>query len=73
MGKTTADIKTNELVKKGWNVLIENLGAADATRFIVNFERGQGDSVQELKKIWGNKKIEEIHEEILEAKREKLI
>lgn len=59
----------NEIVKKGWSVLVANLGIADATRFIVSFERGAGDSVQEIKKFWGGKKIEDIHAEIMEAKR----
>jgi hypothetical protein len=63
----------NEIVKKGWNVLVENLGIADATRFIVSFERGIGDSVQEIKKFWGEKKIEDIHAQILEAKKKGLI
>ncbi len=63
----------NKIVKKGWDLLVDNLGEADATRFIVSFERGAGDSVQEIKKYWGDKKIEDIHREILEAKKKGLI
>ncbi|MCC7211755.1 MAG: hypothetical protein E3K40_14870 [Candidatus Brocadia sp.] len=59
----------NEIVRKGWNLLVDNMGEADATRFIVSFERGKGDSVQEIKKFWGDKKVEEIHREVLEAKK----
>ncbi len=43
----------NKIVKKGWDILVENLGITDATRFIVSFERGKGDSVQKIKKFWG--------------------
>ncbi len=43
----------NEIVKKGWDILVENLGITDATRFIVSFERGKGDSVQKINKFWG--------------------
>lgn len=42
-------------------------------RFIVSFERGKGDSVQEIRKFWGDKRVEEIHDEILEAKKKGLI
>jgi len=38
-------------------------------RFIVSFERGKGDYVQEIKKFWGDKKIEDIHKEVFETKR----
>ncbi len=51
----------NEIVKKGWDILVENLGITDATRFIVSFERGKGDSVQKINKFWGDKKLEDIH------------
>lgn len=63
----------SEIVKKGWNLLVENLGIANATRFIVSLERGTGDSVEEIKRFWGEKKIEDIHAEIIEAKRKGLI
>jgi hypothetical protein len=73
MIKVEEDSVINEIVEKGWNLLVENLGIADATKFIVSFERGTGDSVQEIKKFWGKKKIEDIHAEILEAKKKELI
>ena len=73
MRKSDESIIINEIVKKGWNLLVDNMGEADATRFIVSFERGHGDSVKEIKKFWGNKKIEEMHRDILEAKEKGLI
>lgn len=73
MAEVKGNTSVDEIVKKGWNILVENLGIADATRFIVSFERGKGDSVWEIKKFWGDKKVEEIHAEILEAKEKGLI
>jgi len=67
--KNEESVAINEIVRKGWNLLVDNLGEADATRFIVSLERGKGDSVQEIKKFWGDKRIEEIHKEVLEAKK----
>ena len=73
MIKNEKSATINEIVRKGWNLLVDNMGEADATRFIVCFERGKGDSVQEIKKFWGDKKIEEIHKEVLETKKKGLI
>lgn len=73
MTEVKDNTSVDEIVKKGWDILVENLGIADATRFIVSFERGKGDSVQEIKKFWGDKNIEDIHAEILEAKEKRLI
>jgi hypothetical protein len=53
--------------------LEDGFKASDATRFIVSFERGKGDSVQEIKKFWGDKKAEEVHKEVLETKKKGLI
>ena len=73
MIKNKESVAMKKKEKKGWDLLVDNLGEADATRFIVSFERGTGDTVQEIKKYWGDKKIEEMHSEILEAKKKGLI
>ena len=73
MEEVKDNTSVDEIVKRGWNILVENLGIADATIFIVSFERGKGDSVQEIKKFWEDKRIEDIHAEILEAKKRGLI
>ena len=73
MTEVKDNTSADEIVKRGWDILVENLGITDATRFIVSFERGKGDSVQEIKKFWEDKRIEDIHAEILEAKKRGLI
>ena len=50
-----------------------NLAIADVKGFLAVFERSKRGSVQEIKKFWGDKKIEEIHREVLEAKKKGLI
>ncbi|BBO19275.1 conserved hypothetical protein [Candidatus Brocadia pituitae] len=52
MIKNEKSTAINEIVRKGWNLIVDNMGEADARRFIVSFERGKGDSVQETKKFW---------------------
>ena len=50
-----------------------DLAIADVKEFLAVLERGKGDSVQEIRRFWGDKKIEEIHREVLEAKKKGLI
>jgi len=50
-----------------------NLAIADVKEFLAVLEKCKGDSVQEIKKFWGDKKIEEMHREVLEAKKKGLI
>ncbi|MBI1883788.1 MAG: hypothetical protein HYS08_06240 [Chlamydiae bacterium] len=64
----TGVIISERLVKKGWSALVRSLGLEKALRFVVTLERGEGDSVLELKKIWKGKNSSVIHKEILEAK-----
>lgn len=62
---SVADDRT---IKKGWSILVSTLGIEKATRFIVGLERGEGDSVAELKALWKKKSARTIHREILDAK-----
>ena len=72
MIKNENAVEIDTIVKNGWKLLVDNMGEADATRFIVSFERGTGDSIQEIKKFWGNKSVDEIHRTILAAKKQEL-
>ena len=62
-----------DLIQKGWHLLVEGLGHGRATKFVMSIERGEGDSVKEITQFWGNKTIDEIHKEIMQAKEKGLI
>jgi hypothetical protein len=47
----------------------KKMGVAKATRFLVAFERGEGDSVKEIKRFWRGKSLDEISRMV---KREKI-
>lgn len=64
----SAFVADQRTIKKGWNVLVNSLGLEKATRFIVSLERGEGDSVSELRRLWRGKSARAIHQEILTAK-----
>jgi hypothetical protein len=49
------------LIRQGWKTLVKKMGVAKATRFLVAFERGEGDSVKEIKSFWRGKSLDEIY------------
>ena len=58
-------LKTNGDVKgAGWSALVERLGFAGATLFVLEYEKGYGDYTEESKKIFNRKKLREIVKEI---------
>jgi hypothetical protein len=51
-----------------WEALVERLGYADATRFIMLLDKGSGDSVQYFRDLWEGKTAEDIYREMSEGK-----
>jgi hypothetical protein len=64
MGTALAEIRT-----KGWNALVKELGHSGATRFILLYEKGEGDYTKERKKLLKGLTIEHIVEEMKKRKR----
>ena len=58
-----------DVVREGWELLVEHLGLPKATQFVVLLERGKGDSVAEIKDYWDEASIDEIHARIMEWKK----
>jgi len=63
MGTTFAEIKTI-----GWRALVKELGYSGATKFILLYEKGEGDYTKERKELFKNITIEDIVREIKESK-----
>lgn len=57
------------LLREGWSLLVEQLGVQKATEFVLLFERGQGDTVEDISRYWGDKSIDEIHSQVCSWKR----
>lgn len=58
----------NDLIRVGWEILVKHLGINQATRFVVALERGEGDTIIDVKKYWGEATVHDIHQQILQAK-----
>lgn len=46
---THAEIR---LVEEGWHALVEQLGVAEATRFVMLLDRRTGEALQHLQHLW---------------------
>ncbi len=56
-------LKTIDQLKiDGWKALIDSLGLAEATRFLLQYQKGSGNYTKERKKILENITINEIVE-----------
>jgi hypothetical protein len=62
---TTLNPEAISLLREGWHLLIDQLGIQNATRFVILIERGQGDSVEDIARYWGDKTIDEIHQQVM--------
>ncbi|MBI4671376.1 MAG: hypothetical protein HY741_06865 [Chloroflexi bacterium] len=61
------------LAARGWDALVEKMGYADATRFIMLIDKGSGDAVKFFGNVWGNASAQDIYKKMLtrRAKRKK--
>lgn len=58
-----------DLIREGWQLLVEHLGLSKAMEFVVLLERGKGDSVVEIEEYWADASIDEIHDRIIKWKK----
>jgi len=57
-------LKTIEKLKiDGWKALIDSLGLAEATRFLLQYQKGSGDYTIYRKKIFKNITVKDIVKE----------
>ena len=67
MGKSVEKVEES-LIREGWKALVNKMGVAKATRFLVAFERGEGDTVKEIKRFWRGKSLDEIYRMVKRGK-----
>jgi len=65
MGTALAEIRV-----KGWNALVKELGHSGATKFILLYEKGEGDYTKERKKMLKGITIEKIVEDMKKRKQQ---
>lgn len=65
--QATLSKESLRIIVLGWEALVEKLGYADATRFIMLLDKGSGDSVQYFRGLWEGKTAEDVYREISEG------
>jgi hypothetical protein len=58
-----------EIQKKGWEVLVRELGASGAIKFMLLYEMGEGDYTKEKREIFKDMTGREIFEEMKRVER----
>ncbi|MBS3917658.1 MAG: hypothetical protein KG012_02105 [Deltaproteobacteria bacterium] len=58
----------SEIKEKGWHALVKELGYAGATKFMLLYEQGEGNYVQNRRDILKDITLEKIKEDILRNK-----
>jgi hypothetical protein len=60
MGQGKRRLIPAELKRVGWEALVQKLGLADATRFLLEYEAGSGDYVQLKEQLFAGKTVDEL-------------
>ena len=58
---------SSELSAKGWKALVERLGVAEATLFLLQYQQGSGDYVQYRRKFFRDLPLDKIVADIERA------
>ena len=57
-------MSATNIIQEGGKIMVEELGLPEAPQFVLLLERGQGDSVKEVRDYWGDAGIDEIHQRV---------
>ena len=57
---TTIDLTPAEIRKQGWEALVSQLGVAKSLRFLLEYEKGQGNYTELRKEMFSDQTVHEI-------------
>jgi hypothetical protein len=66
MVTTTVDLTPAEIRKAGWEALISHLGVAKSLRFLLEYEKGQGNYTELRKELFAGQTVGQILEDMAE-------
>ena len=66
MSMPLKELTPAEIRRAGWEALKEKLGPASAMKFILDFDRGEGNYTELRKEIFGGKTVNAIIQEMKE-------
>ena len=57
----------DQLKESGWKALVKELGPAEATRFILQYQKGEGDYLVKRKKVFKDITLNSIIDDLKNA------
>jgi hypothetical protein len=66
MMTTTVDLTPAEVRKAGWEALVSQLGVAKSLRFLLEYEKGQGNYTELRKELFAGQTVGQILEDMAE-------
>ena len=57
-------LKRAQILERGWEALVNELGPERAQEFVMTFPREDEDSVSYWKNFWGEKSVDEIYQTV---------
>ena len=64
MMTTTIDLTPAEIRKVGWEALVSQLGVAKSLRFLLEYERGQGNYTELRKELFAGQTVDHVLEDM---------
>jgi hypothetical protein len=64
MMTTTIDLTPAEIRKVGWEALVSQLGVAKSLRFLLEYERGQGNYTELRKELFAGQTVDQLLEDM---------
>ncbi len=64
MMTTSIDLTPAEIRKAGWEALVSQLGVAKSLRFLLEYERGQGNYTELRKALFAGQTVDQILEDM---------
>jgi hypothetical protein len=62
--KTSIDLTPAEIRKAGWEALVSQLGVAKSLRFLLEYEKGQGNYTELRKELFTGQTVDRILEDM---------
>ena len=57
---TTIDLTPSEIRRQGWEALVSQLGVAKSLRFLLEYEKGQGNYTELRKEMFADQTVHDI-------------
>lgn len=61
---TSIDLTPAEIRKEGWEALISQMGVAKSLRFLLEYEKGQGNYTELRKELFAGQTVHDILEDV---------